>query len=528
MTNELVKEKIILEQSAGKETTQVMIEGDIIVSDIKPDMSVILQTESTVNINRTDVSTDRVNFMGKLEIQILYLAKGSEKPVHSMIQTAPIEDFINMEGVTKEMFVEVKADITNIDFKMLNDRKITYRAVIDVEISATSHDTHEIIVDIKDIPENQMLKSSLNLNRCIENKSDRFITKDELTIPSGKPNIREILQCGILVSNKDVKVGNGKVTIMGELSITTLYKGEGEGNLIEFTEHEVPFNGIIEMPNVTDDMLVDCTLTTQEQYVQVRPDGDGEDRVIDIEVTIDVLLKVNCQENLQILIDAHCINKNLELTSTPITYPKLICRNKNQFQVKEIVQLTEDSPDILQIFKVKGKPFVDEIKIIDDKVVVDGIIESSILYIAENDETPLYSFKGFVPFHQVIETKGSKAGMEVLLDVTVDHVGFNMMTGREMELRFLLSFNTQVIDKKETNMITSIEFKDMEKSVLDNMASMTVYVVQKDDSIWKIAKMYNTSIDDLLLINDIDSPENIFTGQKLLILKNYVEPQTVA
>jgi len=527
MVNELVKEKIILEQNIGKEVTQVMIEGDIIVSDIKPDISVILQTESKVCIDRVDVSTDRVNFMGRLDIQVLYLSKGSDKTVHSMSQTSVLEDFINMDSVTKEMFVEVKANLANVNYEMINDRKVNYRAVIDVEVSAQSHETHEIIVDIKEIPENQLLKTGLNLNRCVEKKSDKFITKDELTIPSGKPNIREILQCSVVISSKEVKVGNGKVSIIGELNITTLYRGDADSSLIEFTEHEVPFNGAIEISGVREDMQADVTLTSQDQYVQVRPDADGEDRVIEIEVSVDIMAKVHCQENLQILEDAHCINKNLDIEKTKITCPKLICRNKNQFQVKEIVQLNGDCPDILQIFKVKGNPFVDEIKVIDDKVIVEGIIESSILYVAENDETPLYSFNTYVPFHQIIETKGARMGMEVVLDVGVDHVGFNMMTGREMELRFLLNFNAQVVEKRDTNMITSIEFSEMEKSVLENMSSMTVYVVQNEDTLWKIAKKYNTSVDDLLVINDIETQEQIFAGQKLLILKNYIQAEVV-
>ena len=48
---------------------------------------------------------------------------------------------------------------------------------------------------------------------------------------------------------------------------------------------------------------------------------------------------------------------------------------------------------------------------------------------------------------------------------------------------------------------------------------MTVYVVQGSDSLWKIAKRYNTPIDELMAINDIDNPGRLSAGQKLLILK---------
>lgn len=519
MAYELVREKIVLDQKIGKETSQVLLEGDLIVPDVKPDMAVILQTDAKVCIDRADAAGDRISFSGKLDVQVLYLAKGSEKPVHSMSVTAPIDDFINMEGVTKDMWVEVKAELTNIEYKMQNDRKINYRAVVDVAALCESTNEHDIVVNISDVPDNQLLKSSLTLNRRVENKTDRFTITDELLVPAGKPNIREVLQCGVAVANKEVRVTAGRVTVSGELVVTTLYRGDSDSSLIEFMEHEMPFNGGVDISGVREDMMADVVLHIQDHTVQAKPDSDGEERVLAVEAVVGVAVKAHCQDTLEILRDAYCIGKNLELSKTPIKYPKLICRNKNQTPVKEVVQLGEGCPDILQIFRVKGRACVDEAKIIEDKVIVEGVIEADALYVAEDDQAPLYSFHTTLPYRQIIETKGAAAGMDAEMDVSIDHVGFNMLSGREMELRFLLSFNTQVIHEMEMSMVTDIAFADMDRAVVDGMASMTVYVVQKDDSLWSIAKRYNTSIDELLSVNDIENPNKIVPGHKLLILK---------
>ena len=106
--HELIKERIVLEQKLGRNTTQVLLEGDIIVPDVKPDMSVILQSDARVCIDKFDASTDRVSFMGRLEISVLYLGRGSAKPVHSMSMVAPLDDFINIDGVTREMWTEAE------------------------------------------------------------------------------------------------------------------------------------------------------------------------------------------------------------------------------------------------------------------------------------------------------------------------------------------------------------------------------------------------------------------------------------
>ena len=58
----------------------------------------------------------------------------------------------------------------------------------------------------------------------------------------------------------------------------------------------------------------------------------------------------------------------------------------------------------------------------------------------------------------------------------------------------------------------------MDHEISENSPSMIVYVVQKNDTLWQIAKKYNVEIDDLKQINDLGNEINL--GQKLLIVKN--------
>ena len=516
---ELVRESIQLEQRIGREKTQILLEGDIIVPDVKPDMAVLLQTEADVCIDKWELSTDRVNFTGRLDFQVLYLAKTPERPVHSMKASAAIDDFINMEGLSKDMWVELSAELINIEYRMLNDRKISYRAVVTLEASGENTHSQDVVVNMIDIPESQLLKKKLIMSKNIANKEDRFIVKDSLPIPSGKPNIREILLSGVVIGNREEKVMAGRVNITGEILVTTLYKGDADDSIIEFVEHELPFNGMVDISDVQEHMQADIALIPQQQYIQVQPDSDGEDRVLEMEVAVNAKIKVRSQTEIDVLEDAYSIDKRLEMTRSPVVYAKPVCRNKNQFPVKEVVLLEDGCPGMLQIFRVTGKAQMDDVKVIEDKVVVEGIIHTSILYVAESDDSPLYSFNTVLPYRQVIETRGAKPDMDVKVDVSIEHTGFNMLSDRETEVRFLLSFNTRVNEEKEVSMITDIDFIELDKEYLDSMANMTVYVVQNGDTLWKIAKRYNTDLEELISINDIENPSSIYPGQKLLILK---------
>ena len=42
---------------------------------------------------------------------------------------------------------------------------------------------------------------------------------------------------------------------------------------------------------------------------------------------------------------------------------------------------------------------------------------------------------------------------------------------------------------------------------------------QSEDILWNLAKKFNATLDDIVKINDIENPDLIYPGQKLLILK---------
>lgn len=50
----------------------------------------------------------------------------------------------------------------------------------------------------------------------------------------------------------------------------------------------------------------------------------------------------------------------------------------------------------------------------------------------------------------------------------------------------------------------------------------TTYTVKSGDNLTKIANMFNTSVDKLVRLNDIDNPDLIYTGQKLRVAGNTI------
>jgi len=515
---ELVRERIVLNKHIGREKSQILLEGDIIVPDIKPDIASILKTEASIVISKVNPITNRVSYSGKLVIKILYMAKEGDASVHSISTFAPVDDFFNMDGVSPSMWVNLSADIANVDYRVVNDRKLNYRAVIDVTMNVSENSSIEMVKSIEDLPIAQQRSTIFTMNNLIEKATDEFTIKDEIVLPGNKPAIRELLSCGATITNKEVRVLGGRVDISGALSLTPLYKGVSEESVIEFAEFDLPFSGSIEVDAARDGGFGDVVLTVLESVITVNPDEEGEDRLLAVEAIIGADIRISQNQEFSVLEDAYCIDQNLIVSKESLDYQHLVCRNKNQFNVKEIVTL-EDAPEILQILSVGGTVHLEDKKVVDDKVVVEGVVSADILYVANSDNNPLYNYKTVLPIRQIVETKGARLGMEADVEQSIDHIGFNMLSGKEVEARFLLSVDTLVHESVRAEYIADIEFSPLDKSEMDSMPSMVVLHVQKSDSLWSIAKKYNASLDELAAINDMEDGIELKEGQKLLVVK---------
>ena len=47
--------------------------------------------------------------------------------------------------------------------------------------------------------------------------------------------------------------------------------------------------------------------------------------------------------------------------------------------------------------------------------------------------------------------------------------------------------------------------------------NIIIYIVKKDDTLWKIAKKFGSTIDDIVRVNGIEDMDKIEKGQKLFI-----------
>lgn len=511
----LIKEEILMDKNTANETVQIMMEGEMIVPDSKGDLEEIVSSNARCYINDYDVTGNRLNFKGVAEISVIYLTK--DKRPEGMSASYDIMDFISVDSLTLESVAQLEICVISLECRAVNERKVAYKML--AEVTSHIYDTYtgNVVTEIEEpTPENFCFKK-LECTNILDKSASGFTVKEQMKIQRDQPNINDIIELNVQPVNINAHCIDEGLNISGDLKVTMIYNGEEGSNPMEVFTGEIPVNGSLEVDGAEENMMCCPKIWIKRVFYNILADEDGENRIIEVECELGVYTNVISTDEKTVLDDAYCLDKMLDLEQHCINSFKTICCNKSQCPIKQPVEI--DGPDMLRIYNASGKAMIDSVTVEKDKTIVDGVLEVKVLYVTVDDSKPVFCYNGDLPFSQTLETRGSDEGMTAFVTAVPQHIGFNMMSQREVEIRGMLAIDCVVIENNVNCVVTDIEEKPLPEGYLDKLPSVVVYVVKKGDTLWKLAKRFNTTVDDIVELNDIENPDLIYPGERLIILK---------
>ncbi|NLK28082.1 MAG: DUF3794 domain-containing protein [Clostridiales bacterium] len=515
---ELIKKNIHMNKLKCKSTLQLTLDDDFNVPDIKPDIDKIIKEQGEIRITDIKAMNGKLLVKGALGFNVLYLSGEDQKPVHNISGEIPFDEVINMELTCADDDPIVKWELEDLSTGTINSRKLSVKSIVRLNVAVEELYDEETAVMVEGPEDVQYINKKIEITDISINKRDTFRVKDELLLPANKANISSILYQDIHLNNVEVRLLDDRFSIKGEIPVFILYTSEDEENPIEYYETEIPFGGVIDCSGCSEDMIEDITFRIASKNLEIKPDDDGEERALDLEVILEMEIKVYEIEEPEILCDVY--SPSMEIT--PITknaiYENLVIKNNSKYRIADRINVPENQPNILQICHANGDIKIDEIIPDGNQLQVEGVIEADILYISEDDSIPLNSIKGAIPFTQTIEVKGMKPDSNYEIRPNLDQLSVMMLDSEEIEVKATISLNTIVFDKISEEIITDIEVSNIDLEKLQAMPGIIGYVVKPEDTLWKIAKKYYTTVDTIMSINDMEN-DRIQPGDKLIIMK---------
>lgn len=516
---ELLMKNIHMCRQAKQAGTQITLDEDLNVPDINPDADTIIQSRERVVLEHTRAEEGRIVADGYMAVSILYMDDTTERRLHRLEAKLPFDETISMEGLKAGEQVRLKYETEDLNVALINSRKLTIRAILSFSASV------EEIYDLSAAVETQTAlklcerRKRLELLQLEVQNKDILRLKEEVLLPSNKPNIRDILWDSTQLRTCRILLRDGRVSVQGSLFLFVLYRSEDENASVQWLEQSIPFEGEVECGGCRADLIPDIDASLVQADLTAKEDTDGELRLFHLEGMLELEIRVYGNGETEILEDVYSPEKALELVTSEEVYESLIVRNESKCKVNGRIRIQGAKPRILQVCHSSGTIKIDNVQIVSGGLKIDGAIPVSILYISSDDTMPFAVLDGAVPFSHIAEAPDITNTSRYSLTAGMDQLLATMADSEELEIRAVVSLNLFVVQPQKQQCIHEIHEKEYRLEELEAVPGITGYIVQGDETLWDIAKQYYLTPEQIMEMNGLES-ENIKKGDCLILMKS--------
>lgn len=520
MALEQIKEEWNGAESKETVQTRFPVKEDILLPDGKPDIARVFQTELSPCIEESVLENGRLTVSGKLWVDILYLAEGTPWTVHSMRSQIPLEAVFETDS-TEDTTVPACTFAANVeDMRVIlrSTRKVNLSAMVELSADIVWNPKVSMISDVDGEEDLQVMETVRNISHKVAEGREKLIVKEEIAIPEREGNISELLWWDAFLCGKEVQLMTDQAMVRGELEISILYTTEESDAQVHHLQQKIPFSGMMDGLGIAPGMKYELVLQPEKPSVRIGPDDDGELRVFDTETLCDCVLRVYEEKEQKWIRDLYRPSQKTECEVQEVEVSGPLRMETVTFRADGDLEIPENLPDPLQIFYVSAIPHVDDVMMEEGILQVEGVLHAAVYFQTSEESGGVCAFSAELPF-QYSMNYGAQASTRMRARVLVQEASASWQGAKRMRASVQCQLELISSETQNIQVLQHAELTPMSSEELARIPSMALYIVQPQDTLWSIAKRFNTTPDQITRFNELNEGEQLTPGKCFVMIK---------
>jgi len=531
---ELLKKNIHTERIKSKALLQIPLEADINVSDAKPDVARVIYDCGTIKIDEIKTGMNKIWVKGKLCYQLLYQTDSvsgdktlspdkGDKTLAGMDGDIPFMEEIYLDKLEGTDRVVCRTNLDDMRIHIINSRKLSIQCVISIEPKVEESISEELCIELDNTGNAEQKleyrKKSLDFLETIVKKRDLLRIHEETRLPAGMPDIGAAVWKNAAISSISFQTMDEKLGITGELNVFIVYR-EDTSDRINWYETVIPFQGSVECQNSREGMIADVMHEIGHEEITIREDSDGEFRVIGVETTVELEIKLYEKESTSIVADVYGVSCEVQAGIDSKQFRDLCTELDIEEKLTRSIKLEDADPKILQVCHSDARAKLAETTLKDGQLKLNGEIELQVLYASNESGGGLYPVRSTVPFEIVrdIPDMDEKQLEQYSMSIWIPQQAVSIKDSAQFEWRGSINVKMLIYNTKSEDILTELTIEPINADVLEKLPGFAIYYVKPGDSLWQIGKKYYVSVGRIKEMNNLIEDE-IKVGDKILIVK---------
>lgn len=513
---ELIKDVIKVDNRLDFGKYQTFIETEVVVPDKKLDVYDIVKSEGYICLRKIEIADGKLVCRGSFNYNIIYIAD-DKTTVSNIDGKIEINEVVEKDNLAQDMEYMLYPEIEHIDCTILNERKVRVGTLMNIKGSLFDKHRLDIVKDISQVEGIQKYRKEVTYQDIIGIEKSESVIRDTMTINTEE--IQSIISLNPAVKIKESRVADNKVIIGGVLEINPLactYDGE----LVELDKTGVEFTQFIEVPGVCEGMIEETLLSMGDLNYLFKQNNESNTGILELDCTVYSKVKVTDKVTREVLQDAYSPQKVLKFDQKSVELNKTLKSCIENFTVRESVTNNNEDIQIKDIVSVCPSISIENSYVEGNESIIQGIVKVDILYVPVEGLKSVYKISEEIPFEHEIAVENITDTSKVFSTVCIEKIDVDLNRD-SIDLNIKISRFTEVIDKKSESFI--IKGDDLGEYDLSKAPSIIVYICKEGDSLWNVAKKYNTTEEEIAELNDIKPDELLNPGKCLILEKKVVQ-----
>lgn len=404
--NPLIKTEVVINEN----TRQLLVERNVVLT--LPAIKV-RNVNAEVRDLSTDVIADKVVIQGLLHKQIFFV--GEDNIVHHQAEDIPFSTFIDVPGTEPGMNVQIDPKIETIIFSLLCPTIVHQKVVI--EFFAKVTETRQLNVLVGNGP-------LVRVDQVVGEgtKQELFENFVNLTNPALK-----IDDIKVVIRNITTHVIDDKVIIQGIIHKQIFYVGT---NNVEFHQAEdLEFSTFIDIPGAVPGMDVEVIPSVEFVHFDLRSETCLLQKVV-----VEFFAKVT--ESVQITVELG--------PGALLKLEGVVGEGTRQILAENTFKLPIPT---IKIREIIAKIININTEVIDDKVIIQGILHKQIFFIGEDNLEHHQAEE--IPFSTFVDIMGATCGMNVRVDSRIETILFELEDCTTLRQKVVIEFFIKVTQTQQ-------------------------------------------------------------------------------
>lgn len=459
------------------------VDIDFTLPDFCSDIERIIRCKISPKIFSRNISGGKLQIDGSVVVTVLYTDENNK--LRACEQNMSFSSSFALKSVPDNAVIETGTKCEYVNCRALSRRRLSIHGAFSLYAKVIYKSSFDLFSPCDD----ETLEYNTRSVTCYSLDSlcqEQFNCGDELQV-GNKPSVDCILDAQAKINITSTKVVDEKLMLEGELGVKLLYTSS-ESDSPDMIDYIIPVSRVIDCEGLKSGDIVYPRAEILSCDIRLKNDILSDNPVVDADCRVCITVEGYSEKECEIVLDAFSTKHLTEIQRTRVTIPENISVVSDNTMRKDTVSIGDNN--VSEIIDFRCVCHNENSSISNNNLNTCYKLIFNIL--AVNSDNRYVDIERSVEFSA--ETEINDDFNEVKnVSSYVQSVSYRLTGDNNIETRCELKTSALISDNRQYSIVSSVDI-DEESLIKTPDSSLVLYFAENGESLWDIAKMYNTRL----------------------------------